>query len=162
VKRRAAPERIEVRRAEVEDAAEMARLAAELGYPMPPGEMTRRLANLLPNANHHIAVVATGDRLAGWVHVEHRSSLDGGERAELMGLVVDPAGRRRGFGRELVGLAERWALAQGLSMLTVRSNTIRELAHPFYESLGFARTKTQHVYAKALVPIEASDRTRGE
>ncbi len=34
--------------------------------------------------------------------------------------------------------------------MTVRSNAARELSHPFYEALGYARAKTQHVYVKSL------------
>jgi GNAT superfamily N-acetyltransferase len=49
-----------------------------------------------------------------------------------------------------VAKAEAWARARGCPSLTVRSNVVREHAHPFYESLGFARIKTQHVYGKTL------------
>ena len=143
-------EHSEIRRAQIGDAAEMARLAGELGYPMSSAEMKRRLENLLPNPHHHIAVVASGERLLGWMHVERRFSLEGGARAELMGLVVDSTARRRGFGRELLKVAENWTLAQELSSLTVRSNAAREQSHPFYESLGYSRSKTQHVYTKAV------------
>ena len=140
----------EIRRVRLDDAAEMARLSAQLGYPTPPTEMERRLAALLPNERHHITVAASGERLQGWVHVEHRFSLGGGDRAELIGLVVDSSARRGGLGRVLVRAAESWALSRGLSSLTVRSNTAREHSHPFYEALGYSREKTQHVYRKAL------------
>lgn len=130
----------------------MARLAEELGYPMSDAEMSQRLAKLIADDRHCIAVVADGDRLLGWMHVEHRISLEGGDRAELMGLVVDSAARRLGFGRELVSVAESWALERGLRTLTVRSNAARRLSHPFYESLGYSRTKTQHVYSKLIAP----------
>jgi len=142
----------QMRRAQVADAPEMARLAGELGYPMSSAEMARRLASLLPNERHYIAVVASGDRLLGWMHVEHRSSLEGGDRAELMGLVVDSTARRRGVGATLLGMAENWIVAQGISSLTVRSNAARESSHPFYESLGYSRIKTQHVYTKVVEP----------
>jgi GNAT superfamily N-acetyltransferase len=141
----------EIRRAGIADAAEMMRLASELGYPMTADEMRQRLATLLPSERHYVAVAASGERLVGWMHVEQRFSLDEGERAELMGLVVDSTARRRGLGRRLVEVAEKWALAQGLASLTVRSNVVRELSHPFYEALGYSRRKTQHVYRKALV-----------
>ena len=59
---------------------------------------------------------------------------------------------RRGLGRKLVAVAESWALARGLSSLTVRSNTVRALSHRFYESLGHSRSKTQHVYSKVVTP----------
>jgi GNAT superfamily N-acetyltransferase len=131
----------------------MARLAAELGYPMPLAEMERRLERLLRNPRHHIVVAsAGGGQLFGWIHVEHRTSIEGGERAELMGLVVDPAARRRGIRRELVDAAESWTSAKGLLELTVRSNAARDLSHPFYEALGYVRQKTQHVYVKAVGP----------
>jgi GNAT superfamily N-acetyltransferase len=130
----------------------MARLAGELGYPMSTAEMTRRLGVLLPNERHHVAVAATGKDLLGWVHVEHRFSLEGGDRAELMGLVVGSSARRRGVGRKLVDAAETWARARGISAVTVRSNAARELSHPFYEALGYLREKTQHVYRKVVAP----------
>ncbi len=115
----------EVRRARVGDAAEMARLAGQLGYPMSAAEMGRRLEVLLASERHCLAVAAYAKRLSGWMHVEHRFSLEGGDRAELMGLVVDAAARRRGVGRALVDAAERWALSRELSSLTVRSNAVR-------------------------------------
>lgn len=141
---------LELRRARLSDAAEMARLAGQLGYPMTAAEMAQRLAVLLPNERHCIVVAASGERLLGRVHVEHRSSIEAGDRAEIMGLVVDASARRRGLGRELVERAETWAVARGLVALTVRSNAARELSHPFYEALGYSRDKTQHVYSKTL------------
>jgi GNAT superfamily N-acetyltransferase len=140
----------EIRRARFGDAEEMARLAAQLGYPVTVAEMAERLVALLPNGRHCIAVAASGERLLGRVHVEHRSSLELGDRAELMALVVDSSARRRGLGRALVEYAEAWALSRGLAALTVRSNAARELSHPFYEALGYTRDKTQHVYSKTL------------
>ena len=141
----------ELRRATLADAAEMTRLSAQLGYPMAPAEMARRLGVLLPNERHYIAVAASRAQLLGWMHVEHRFSLEGADRAELMGLVVDSSARRGGVGRALVSAAEKWALARGLPAMTVRSNAAREHSHPFYEALGYAREKTQHVYRKALL-----------
>ena len=139
-----------MRPAALSDAAEMARLAAELGYPMAASEMLRRLERLLPDPLHYIAVTGGGDRLVGWMHVERRCSLEGGDRAELMGLVVDAGTRRRGVGRLLVDAAEKWTRTQGLASLTVRTNIVRETSHPFYKSLGYTRSKTQHVYTKTI------------
>jgi len=139
-----------LRRARADDGAEMARLSAQLGYPLSVAEMTRRLTVLSTNERHYVAVAAVGERLLGWMHVEHRSSLEGGERAELMGLVVDSGARRLGLGRALVDAAEKWARDRGLPSLTVRSNAARELSHPFYEALGYTREKTQHVYKKTI------------
>ena len=144
----------EIRRAQLSDAAEMARLAIQLGYPITVAELTQRLAALLPNERHCIAVAVSGARMLGRVHVEHRSGIEAGERAELMALVVDADARRGGVGRELVAVAEQWALSRGLTSLVVRSNAARELSHPFYLALGYSRDKTQHVYSKALKGAE--------
>ena len=139
-----------IRGARLTDAAEMARLAGELGYPASADAMALRLAVLLPDGGQHIAVASDGERLLGWVHVQRGSTLDIGDRAEIVGLVVDATARRHGLGRRLVAVAEDWTRAQGLASLMVRSNVARDVSHPFYESIGFARIKTQHVYAKSL------------
>ena len=141
--------RPEIRCAQTSDAAEIARLSGDLGYSMSIDEMRAALDRLLADSRHFIVVADQGsDRLLGWMHVEHRTSLQTADRAELMGLVVDGAARRRGTGRALVDAAEQWAQSQGLATLTVRSNVTRQLSHPFYEALGYVREKTQHLYRK--------------
>jgi GNAT superfamily N-acetyltransferase len=145
-----------LRRAQPTDAAEMARLGGELGYPTATDVMAQRLTLLLQHERHLVAVAADGASLRGWLHVEHRFALAGADRAELIALVIDSQWRRGGLGRELVRLAEAWALARGIPTLMVRSNAARAESHPFYEALGYARSKTQHVYSKAVTVAEAA------
>jgi GNAT superfamily N-acetyltransferase len=76
--------------------------------------------------------------------------LESERRCEILGLVVDPLQRGTGVGRQLVAQVERWAAARGLHMMTVRSNVLRHESHPFYEHVGYERTKTQHAYRKRL------------
>ncbi|HET8697663.1 MAG TPA: GNAT family N-acetyltransferase [Gammaproteobacteria bacterium] len=140
----------QIRRARGADAAELARLSAELGYPVSADEMSSRLAAILGDDRHHVAVASTERALLAWIHVERRTSLERGDRAEVIGLVVEGRVRRSGVGRKLVLEGERWARTHGLAVITVRSNVARDGAHPFYESLGYSRAKTQHVYEKAL------------
>ena len=64
--------------------------------------------------------------------------------------MVDEEHRGRGAGRALVGAVEAWAGARGLPLMTVRSNVVRAESHPFYERLGYVRSKTQHAYRKHL------------
>jgi GNAT superfamily N-acetyltransferase len=141
---------IEIRKVRLDDATEMARLSGELGYPLTADEMGIRLAVLLPEERHLVVVAAEGPSLHGWAHVEHRFTLEGGDRAELMGLVVDARARGQGMGRKLVEMVEAWTIARGLSGVTVRSNETRAESHPFYEALGYKRRKTQHVYTKTV------------
>ncbi|MEW9623305.1 GNAT family N-acetyltransferase [Rhodanobacter geophilus] len=140
-----------LRPARIEDAAEIARLAGELGYPVQMAAMEARLRAILPLPRHHVTLAqGEGGGLLGWIAVERRLTLESGERVEIAGLVVDAAARGTGIGRALVTDAERWALAQGFEAIGVRSNVMREGSHPFYESLGYARVKTQHAYGKRL------------
>ena len=144
---------LSIRPAAAGDAPEVARLAAELGYPTTADEMQIRLTRLIADPAHHV-VVATGDNgvLHGWMHIEDRFSLEGGARVELMGLVIDASVRRQRIGLSLLKLAEAWAAERGRSKITVRSNVVRTMSHPFYESCGYEREKTQHVYSKAISP----------
>jgi GNAT superfamily N-acetyltransferase len=71
------------------------------------------------------------------------------EMARRLGVLL-PDRRRGGLGRALVGVAEAWTHARGIPSLTVRSNAARAESHPFYEALGYARAKTQHVYSKLV------------
>jgi len=147
-----------IRVVDLADSAEIARLLTELGYPTSSEEAENRLTALHGDERHYVAVAeAAVGRLVGWVHVEHRSSIEVGERAELMGLVVDASGRRNGIGRLLVDEAERWARARGLRQVVVRSNVARELSHPFYSAIGYSRSKTQHVYGKTLSEVDHPD-----
>lgn len=139
-----------IRPALVEDAAGIARLSEELGYPASEADMKLRLAALLALASHYVVAAAFDDRLAGWAAVEIRTLLVAGRKAELMGLVVSAGARRLGVGRALIQATEHWVVGQGLDRMSVRSNVARRESHPFYERLGYTRAKTQHVYAKRL------------
>ena len=140
-----------IRRAAVADAAEIARLAEQLGHPLLVPELARRIAALDEVPSQCLIVAeAPGGRLLGWIQIERRVVLTAGERAEIAGLVVDAAARRRGIGRLLADAAQQWARAANLGEIVVRSNVARDAAHVFYPALGYRRLKTQHVYVKSL------------
>lgn len=136
----------EPRPAARDDAAEIARLSTQLGYPADVATMRERLDVLLEDERQFIHVIAAGERLLGWIAAERRVNLESGDSVEIVGLVVDEAAQRRGIGQQLVAAVLDWARAQGQRRVVVRSNVVREQSHPFYERLGFVRSKTQHVY----------------
>lgn len=143
-----------IRTAGVDDAAEIARLSAQLGYPASAGEFAARLAHLLAQPRQYAVFVADADErtsaLLGYVAMERRYTLESGERTEIAALVVDTAARRRGVGEALVRAGEHWVRETGMTDVFVRSNVLRAESHPFYERAGYARTKTQHTYRKVL------------
>jgi GNAT superfamily N-acetyltransferase len=140
-----------LRMADVADAAQIARLSAQLGYPAPVEDYARRLALILASARHALWVAGAADgRLLGMVGVEQRLMIESGEPAEIVAMVVDRDARRLGIGRALIAAARDWARQRGCRRIFLRSNVLRDHAHAFYPALGFERSKTQHVYEQAL------------
>jgi GNAT superfamily N-acetyltransferase len=143
-----------IRLAQFADAAEIARLNIELGYSASAEEIGARLRFMLASADFVVAVAAGHDsQLLGWTVAERRLSLESGEKAEITGLVVGATARRTGVGTALVAAAEQWAAKQGLKAICVRSNITRTESHPFYQSQGYVRKKTQHTYEKQLASV---------
>ena len=143
-----------IRPAELNDAAEIARLAGELGYPAATAEISTRLKLLLGQPIHFIAVAAAREssqkQLLGWIAAEERTLLVSSPQIDIMGLIVSQAVRRQGVGHALIAAAEHWAGERGQKYIAVRSNTRRQESHPFYEGLGYSRKKSQHVYVKEI------------
>jgi GNAT superfamily N-acetyltransferase len=140
-----------VRPAAIDDVEVLALLSGELGYPATSTQVGARLQSLLTREHEHAVFVATVEEaIVGWIHVGLRRVLEADDRAEILGLVVSSQARKRGAGRALIAAAESWAARLGLSEVVVRSNVARAESHPFYERLGYTRTKTQHVYLKTV------------
>lgn len=140
-----------LRPARSSDAAAIARLASQLGYPGSAEQIAERLAILVAAERFFVCVAESNDgELLGWINAESRLTLESGVSHEIVGLVVDASQRRSGVGRALVHAAEEWAASRGATALRVRSNVTRVESHPFYESLGYSRQKTQHAYVKPI------------
>ena len=138
-----------IRKAKVSDAAAIAQLSGELGYPVDAEPMAERLTRFLGHAEQAVLVAET-DRVIGWIHAADHEVLEHPLRCEIWGLVVAEGQRGLGVGRQLVNAVEQWARHRGLTEISVRSNVIRAESHPFYERIGFNRYKTQHAYRKPL------------
>ncbi|HEU5055513.1 MAG TPA: GNAT family N-acetyltransferase [Kofleriaceae bacterium] len=129
------------------DAAQVAALADELDYPgVTPALVTARLATIAGSGDHAAWVHDRGGRLLGLIHAQHMHRIISPSYAEILHLVVSAQARRTGVGRALVDRVVEWARERGVDRVRVRSNVVRDAAHPFYLSLGFERHKTQHVY----------------
>jgi GNAT superfamily N-acetyltransferase len=142
-----------VRPAVLEDAAEVARLSGQLGYPVDADALRRRFARVLGQPEHLVLVGESDDRkpLAGWVHAFAIQAVESEFRIEIAGLVVDEKARRKGVGKSLVEQVELWAARCAADSLTVRCNVKRRESHAFYEALGYANTKTQTVFRKKMI-----------
>jgi GNAT superfamily N-acetyltransferase len=140
-----------IRRAKGSDAARLAQLAGELGYPTSTAQMKRRLRQIKPAAQHAIFVAALPKgEVVGWLHLSVEPLLEVDLRGEVNGLVVGEEYRSLGAGAVLLAAAETWARKQGCKSMSVRSNVIRERAHKFYERNGYEHYKTQKAFRKAI------------
>lgn len=141
------------RTAHLDDSAQIADLAAQLGYPAAAGEMRSRLNAALDDHDHLVLVGESHDgQIIAWLHATVSRPLVDEPTCQIAGLVVDERSRRTGLGRALMQQAEAWAVHRGLNSVSLRSSVVRHGAHAFYERLGYARIKTQHAYCKRLAP----------
>lgn len=142
-----------IRKAELTDASEIARLSAELGYPAEPETIRDRIEKTANRPDYLLIVcenVSGNGSLSGWLQAHTSDVIESGFRVEIVGLVVARDARRKGFGRQLVARAEQWAADSGARTINVRSNVLREEAHLFYPSLGYELKKTQAAYRKVV------------
>ena len=141
---------VKIRPARASDAAAVASLAEELGYPTAAPEIAERLTALAGSPNDAVFVAVLGLTPVAWIHVTLVTLLESARHAEIRGLVVTAALRTCGIGAQLVAHAEGWAREQGVARIRVRSNALRERTHAFYERLGYVVAKTQKVFDKPL------------
>jgi GNAT superfamily N-acetyltransferase len=134
-----------------DDAAAVAELTGELGYPASAAELLSRFQSIGERADAQVYVAQGADGLViGWVHVYGAYLLESDPHAEIGGLVVADGARGRRIGAALMSAAEAWALEHGYGSVRVRSRIARAEAHGFYEHLGYNRVKTQHTFRKAI------------
>jgi GNAT superfamily N-acetyltransferase len=145
-----APE-FNIRPATQADAAEIAKLSEELGYPTSHNVILDRLQRILSYSEHAVFVVEIPDGpIVGWVHAYLRWLLISGLSVEVGGIVIQEAYRRRGLGKRLLQQIEIWARSQGCKKVSLYSGMQRDIAHLFYPEIGYTRVKSSWKYEKEL------------
>ena len=130
------------------DAAALAALAGELGYPAEPDEFERRLVSLSPEDDVWVATI--DGEMVGWVHCSVCRSLVVEPHLVILGIIVGDKWRQQGIGRELMAAAERSASERGVSAIRLRSGSQRDEAHAFYRAVGYREQKTQLVFVREV------------
>jgi GNAT superfamily N-acetyltransferase len=129
-----------IRDASPGDAAAVAALLDELGYPAPEKDVRRRLERLPIDRATRVLVAQVGGEVAGLIatHVVPRLE-DDRPSCRVIAIVTAQRHRRAGVGSALMARAEGEARARGAFRLDLSSGEWRDDAHAFYERMGFRR-----------------------
>jgi GNAT superfamily N-acetyltransferase len=122
-----------------DDAASVARLLDQLGYPTDEAEARDRIAAWTGEGRGAVFGARVDDRLAGCAAIYVVPFFERpGARARLVALVVDAEYRRQGIAELLVEQAREFARDRGAVEMEVLSRRTRPDAYPFYTKVGFA------------------------
>lgn len=140
-----------IRPANYQDVPALTALTEEMGYPSDIQALGDRLTMLLGSPDlHQLWVAEIEGEVAGWLHAFWRPLLESPAAVEIGGLAIGLRWRRRGAGRALVHVAERWARTKGATTVTLRAAIHREEAPDFYQRQGYSLSQSQKTFRKQL------------
>jgi len=138
-----------IRTAEPADAAVIAELLDQLGYPTTAAEVPERLRRIRSEGRGEVFVSVVAGEVGGLISVQVGPGLTRSEDAAYVStLVVAEEIRGKGVGRELLEVAEDYARKHGCPRIVVATANHRSGAHAFYERLGWEWTGRR--YGKLL------------
>jgi ribosomal protein S18 acetylase RimI-like enzyme len=148
------PMAVTIREARADDAASIAALLTELGYPTEENRARTRLERLQaePTTKVLVAEAEEGGDVVGVSAIRAEALLEHDRpAARLLALVVAKDYRRRGVASALVEAAEAQAQALGCFRIVLTSADHRDDARRFYLTAGYEQTGRR--FAKELAPI---------
>jgi len=127
-----------LRAARAGDAADVATLLTQLGYPCDEPGAAERIARSAIEPGQDLIVCEHAGSVVGLLVLDLRYYVPAGRpSARIAALVVRDDQRGSGIGAELVREAERRALAAGAMRIEVTSAQHRTGAHAFYQHQGY-------------------------
>ena len=142
---------VHIRNMLVDDAAALAGLTQQLGYPISTADMANRVELFLNHPYGKVFVAELEGRVVGyiclWIREHFHDTL---RAARILALVVDAEHRRVGVGKKLIEVAEQFARNEGCVFLDLTTAHHRTDAHTFYENIGY-KTETTRYLVKTLV-----------
>lgn len=140
---------MELREARIGDAAQIAALLEQLGYPAEEDAVRRRLERLERSEADATWVADDNGELVGLIGIHVSPALEyDGDAAKVSAIVVDEAHRGDGLGAQLMALAEGEARRRGCVLIFLTTAERRSDAHAFYRRLGYEETGRR--FAKSL------------
>jgi GNAT superfamily N-acetyltransferase len=129
-----------------EDAAVVATLSRQLGYPLSSQQILQNINAVSRSTDHNAFVAIYDSHVVGWIGLAQAIMIESLPFCEINGLVIDENHRGKGVGKLLVEKAKQWAKEKGNDTLRLRCNVKRTGAHEFYRHLGFREIKQQTAF----------------
>ena len=130
--------RVTIRSAESPDAADIALLLGQLGYPTEVAEASRRLQEVSASDADQILVAESGREVTAVASIHFMAYFHRGERlCKIVAFVVKAGYRGQGIGSALLARIENMARERGCQRMELTSATGRQEAHAFYEGKGY-------------------------
>jgi GNAT superfamily N-acetyltransferase len=128
----------EVREATPADAAALAPLLTELGYPSDPQAVAERVATLAADKWSGVWVAVVNGAIAGAASAHASPLLSRDARiCRITAMIVTESAQGAGVGRALLARVEQEARDWNCDRIEVTSSDHRAGAHAFYARLGF-------------------------
>ncbi|NRF40337.1 GNAT family N-acetyltransferase [Pedobacter foliorum] len=127
-----------IREAELKDAAAIQVLLEQLGYPTDDGFIAKRLGELSKLTDHFDIVYELNEEVLGFVSLHFIPQIAfEADYAVISFFIVDDNSRSLGIGKELEEYCTSLAVERKCKRILVHSNARRTDAHRFYLRQGF-------------------------
>ena len=139
---------IVLRPAQAGDAAAIATLFTDEGYPAGPSDIVTRLERF-DTPGSRVVVAEHDGAILGFIALHAMARFEHDDRiVRILALVVDAGARERGVGRALMAEAERFGREIGAAFVELTAGHHRPEARHLYESLGYDSTVTAYLRKK--------------
>ncbi len=133
-----------IRKAEMKDYLDIARLSGVLGYPISEAAVKKNLARILKDVDHEFLVFELGERVTAFIEAEIYAPVYAEQvMLNVLGLVVDEKNQGQGIGAQLLNALEEKAKAREIKVIRLNSGVQRHEAHQFYEHQGYTSNHSQ-------------------
>lgn len=140
-----------IRKAEMKDYLDIARLSGVLGSPISEAAVKKNLARILKDADHEFLVFELGERVTAFIEAEIYAPVYAEQvMLNVLGLVVDEKNQGQGIGAQLLNALEEKAKAREIKVIRLNSGVQRHEAHQFYEHQGYTSNHSQKRFLKFL------------
>jgi|ERR1700724_3594736 ribosomal protein S18 acetylase RimI-like enzyme len=131
---------VAIRPAETADAAALAELMTQLGYPTRTSEMEMRMETICADKNYATFVAVSEGQVCGMIGTRISYSFEhNSPGGAILALVVSEKVRGRGVGHGLITAAENDFAQRNIRRVAVYTHFRRTEAHEFYEKLGYTK-----------------------